>query len=197
MLRRSSIGGIFTRRSVSTAGDGANAVYGLDGVFSFYDDLNINTYIARSETPEMQGDDLSYRTELHYNGDRWGFVADRLSVGANFNPEIGFVRRDDFRRSFGSFRFSPRPQNIAAVRKFSWEGSVDYITDGAGRLETRLQRGQFVTELENGDLLFAQATDNYEFLKEPFDITDDVTIPIGGYSFVSYRAAIPWRSRGS
>ena len=188
VLRRSSIGGIFTRRSVSTEGDGANAVYGLDGVFSFYDDLNVNTYIARSETPGMQGDDLSYRTELHYNGDRWGFVADRLSVGANFNPEIGFVRRDDFRRSFGSFRFSPRPQGIAAVRKFSWEGSVDYVTDGAGQIETRLQRGQFVTELENGDLLFALATDNYEFLKEPFDITDDVTIPVGGYSFVNYRA---------
>ena len=188
VLRRSSIGGIFTRRSVSTEGDGANAVYGLDGVFSFYDDLNVNTYVARTETPGLRGDDLSYRTELQYNGDRWGFVADRLGVGANFNPEIGFVRRDDFRRSFGSFRFSPRPQGIAAVRKFTWEGSVDYITDGAGRLETRLQRGQFVTELENGDLLFALATDNYEFLKAPFDITDEVTIPVGGYSFVNYRA---------
>ena len=188
VLRRSSVGGIFTRRSVSTEGAGANAVYGLDGVFSFYDDLNVNTYVARTETPGMQGDDMSYRTELHYSGDRWGFTADRLSVGANFNPEIGFVRRDDFRRNYGSFRFSPRPQGIAAVRKFTWEGSVDYITDGAGRLETRLQRGQFVTELESGDLLFAVATDNYEFLKQPFDITDDVTIPVGGYSFVNYRA---------
>ena len=188
VLRRSSVGGIFTRRSVSTEGAGANAVYGLDGVFSFYDDLNVNTYVARTETPGMQGDDMSYRTELHYSGDRWGFTADRLSVGANFNPEIGFVRRDDFRRNYGSFRFSPRPQGIAAVRKFTWEGSVDYITDGAGRLETRLQRGQFVTELESGDLLFAVATDNYEFLKQPFDITDDVTIPVGGYSFMNYRA---------
>ena len=188
VLRRSSIGGIFTRRSVSAEGDGANAVYGVDGVFSFYDDLNVNTYVARTRTPGMRGDDTSYRTELHYAGDRWGFTADRLSVGANFNPEIGFVRRDDFRRSYGSFRFSPRPQGIAAVRKFTWEGSVDYITDGAGLLETRLQRGQFVTELENGDLLFAVATDNYEFLKEPFEITDDVTIPVGDYSFVNYRA---------
>jgi hypothetical protein len=108
-------------------------------------------------------------------------------VGANFNPEVGFLRRDDFRRSFGSFRFSPRPRSIAAVRKFLFEGSLDYIADGAGRLETRLQQGIFGIEFENGDRFFAGGTDNYEFLKEPFDIHKDVTIPVGGYSFTNAR----------
>ena len=188
VLRRSSIGGMFTRRSFSTRGDGANQVYGVDGVFSFYEALNFNTYIARTDTPELRDDNLSYRTELYYEGDRWGFTADHLRVGTNFNPEIGFVRRYGFRRNFGMFRFSPRPQGIDAVRKFTWEASVDHITDGAGRMETRLQRGQFVTELETGDLLFALATDNYEYLVEPFQIAPDVTIPVGGYSFLNYRA---------
>ena len=80
-------------------------------------------------------------------------------MGANFNPEVGFLRRDDFRRSFGSFRFSPRPRSIAAVRKFLFEGSLDYIADGAGLLETRLQQGIFGIEFENGDRFFAGATD--------------------------------------
>ena len=188
VLRRSSIGGIFTRRSLASQGDGANQVYGVDGVFSFYEALNLNTYIARTDTPGLRDDNLSYRSELYYEGDRWAFNTDHLRVGANFNPEIGFVRRHGFRRNYGMFRFSPRPQNIDAVRKFSWEASVDHITDGAGRVETRLQRGQFITELETGDLLFALATDNYEFLTEPFNIASDVTIPVGGYSFLNYRA---------
>ena len=188
VLRRSSIGGMFTRRSLSTGGDGANQVYGVDGVFSFHEALNFNTYLARTDTPGLHDDNLSYRTELYYEGDRWGFTADHLRVGTNFNPEIGFVRRHGFRRNFGMFRFSPRPQGIDAVRKFTWEASVDHITDGAGRMETRLQRGQFVTELETGDLLFALATDNYEYLVEPFQIATDVTIPVGGYSFMNYRA---------
>ena len=188
VLRRSSIGGIFTRRSLASQGDGPNQVYGVDGVFSFYEALNLNTYIARTDTPGLRDDNLSYRTELYYEGDRWAFTTDHLRVGTNFNPEIGFVRRHGFRRNYGMFRFSPRPQNIDAVRKFQWEASVDHITDGAGRVETRLQRGQFITELETGDLLFALATENYEFLTEPFNIASDVTIPVGGYSFLNYRA---------
>ena len=188
VLRRSAVGALFTGRSVSTEAPGASYTYGVDGVFSFYDNLNVNTYLARTETPGRRGDDASYQGQLEYSGDRWGFVVERLGVGANFNPEVGFLRRDDFRRSFGSFRFSPRPRSIAAVRKFLFEGSLDYIADGAGLLETRIQQGIFGIEFENGDRFVAGATDNYEFLKKPFDIHKDVTIPVGGYSFTTARA---------
>ena len=53
-------------------------------------------------------DEISYRAQLDYNGDTWGVQLDRLVVGTNFNPEVGFVRREDFRRSFGQFRYSPK-----------------------------------------------------------------------------------------
>ena len=187
VLRRSAVGALFTSRSVSTEGNGGNYVYAVDGVFSFYDNLNINTYLARTETPKLRGDDLSYQAQLDYNGDRWGVVVDRLAVGANFNPEVGFVRRGDFRRNFTSFRFSPRPQSLAAVRKFSLEGSLDYTTDGAGLPETRLRQGLFGIEFENGDRFFAGVTDNYEFLKEPFEVARGTEIPVGGYSFLNTR----------
>ena len=187
ILRRSAVGALFTGRSVSLEGSGSNQAFGVDGLFSFYDNLNINTYLAQTRTPGVSGDDLSYQAELDYNGDRWGIVLDRLAVGANFNPGVGFVRRDDFRRNFGQVRFSPRPMSIAAIRKFLFQGSFDYTTDGAGLLESRLQQGLFGIELENGDRFFAGITDNYEFLKEPFEITPDTTIPVGGYSFVSTR----------
>ena len=141
LLRRSSIGALFTGRSVSIAGTGSAETYGVDGLFSFYDNLNINTYWAKTTTPGLREDDLSYRGQLDYNGDRYGVQLEHLVVGDHFNPEVGFLRRDDFERSFGSFRFSPRPQGIAAIRKFSWAGSIDYITDRAGRLETREPRG--------------------------------------------------------
>ena len=69
VLRRSAIGGLLTNRSVSTKGAGSNQVYGVDGVFSFYDNLNINTYFARTETPGLRGDDASYQAQLDYNGE--------------------------------------------------------------------------------------------------------------------------------
>ena len=187
VLRRSAVGALFTGRSVSVEGTGTNQVFGVDGVFSFYDNLNINSYLAKSETSGLNGDDLSYQTQLDYTGDRWGIKLERLMVDTNFNPEVGFVRREDFQRNFGSFRFSPRPLSIAAIRKLLFEGSIDFTTDNAGLLETRIQQGLFGIELDNGDRFFTGVTGNYEFLKEPFKIATDVTIPVGGYSFLNTR----------
>ena len=186
ILRRSAIGAMFTGRSASTVADGSNQAFGLDGVFSFYDNLDINTYVAKTRTSGLRDDDHSYRAQLDYNGDRYGVQVEQLAVGANFNPEVGFVRRLDFRRSFGSARFSPRP-GFEAIRKLSWDASFDYTTDGAGVLETRVAAGVFGIELENGDELLLDHSENYEFLKEPFEIAPGVLIPIGGYDFRNTR----------
>ena len=182
MFRRSSVGAIFTGRSVSRAGTGSTETYGLDAFLSFYENLNINTYWAQTSTPGLRGDERSYRAQLDYDGDRYGLQAERLVVGDKFNPEVGFLRRDDFERSFGSFRFSPRPRSIAAIRKFSWEGRFDYITDRTGVLETREAQGQFGIEFENSDEFSVSYTQSHEFLDRPFSIAPDVTIPVGGYS---------------
>jgi hypothetical protein len=83
ILRKSSVGTIFTRRSVDQSGGGKNVVYGLDGTFSFYENLAINTYWAKTKTDGPQGDDTSYRAQLDYTGDRYGLQVERLTVGNN------------------------------------------------------------------------------------------------------------------
>ena len=181
LLRRSSVGAIFTRRSLSTRAPGSNETYGLDGTFAFYDNVRIDTYWAKTQTRGFE-DDISYRAQFDYAADRYGLKLERLVVGTDFNPEIGFLRRDDFERSFGSFRFSPRPQSIA-VRKLSYSGRFDYITDRAGVLETREAQGRFGIQFENSDTFDVTYTRRYEFLKELFPIAPGVTIPVGGYTF--------------
>ena len=189
ILRRSTIGAILTGRSVSTQGTGSNQAYGLDGTFAFYDNLNINTYWAQTETPESGGDEHSYRAQLDYNGDRYGVQAERLVVGHDFNPEVGFLRRDDFERSLGALRFSPRLHSVASVRQLFWEGRFDYITSRAGVLETREAQGRFAIRFENSDEFDVTYTRTYEFLDEPFQIAPAVTIPVGGYSFQDVRTS--------
>ena len=188
MLRRSSVGAIFAGRSVSTLGAGSNQTYGVDGTFAFYDHLSINTFWAKTQTDGVSGDDTSYLGQLEYDGDRYGVSVDRLSIGEGFNPEVGFVRRRDIRRSFGELRFSPRPQSIAAVRKFSWTGSFAYVENTARRLETRNWGGEFSVELETSDRFFISYEDTYEFLSRPFQIAPDTVIPIGGYDLANVRA---------
>ena len=189
ILRRSRIGGIFTGRSVSTEGDGSNAAFGLDAAFAFYDNVNFNGYYARTRTPGLEGDDESYQAAFTYNGDRYALGVDHLLVGDNFNPEIGFLRRDDFRRTFVQAQFSPRPASIDAVRQFTWGGSLEYILNGAGQLESRVAQTSFGTEFENSDRFSVDVQRRYELLVEPFDISSDVSIPVGGHGFQDYYAS--------
>ena len=183
ILRRSRIGGIYTRRSVSLEGSGANSAYGVDGAFSFYDNVNFNGYYARTRTPGREGEDTSYQAAFTYDGDLYGVQVDHLMVGNQFNPEIGFLRRNDFRRTFAEAQYSPRPRALEAVRQFTWGGSLDYIENGAGHVETRLARLRFSTEFENSDRVGVDVQQSYELLTEPFEITSAVTIPVGGYNF--------------
>jgi hypothetical protein len=189
VLRRSIIGALYTNRSVTQNQLGSNQTYGIDGNFAFFANLAINTYWARTQSPGIDTDDVSYRGHLDYAGDRYGVQVEHLAVGDNFNPEVGFVRRDDMRQSFAQFRFSPRPESIEAIRKFAWVGSTTYIEDGAGRLETRRNDVEFAIEFENSDRMSVAVSDNFEFLKRPFVITPTARIPVGGYDFFTTRAA--------
>ena len=189
IFRRSTIGIMGTQRSVSLDSAGSNQVYGADASFAFFQNLNIDTYYALSRTPDRSGDDSSYRTSVENRGDRYGFEYEHLLVGDNFNPEIGFVRRRDFRLNRGQLRFSPRPGFTNVVRKFSYSAGINHFTNGAGALETREVDGRFEMELQNGDNWSLDYTNSYEFLDEPFWIADDVTIPIGAYDFQDLRTS--------
>ena len=191
ILRSSSIGVLMTRRSVSLRGPGASGTYGVDGGFSFLDNqLVVDTYWARTETPEAAGSEASWRANVEYDGDRYGFEAERLVIGDDFRPEVGFVRRRDMARSQGRVRFSPRLPAAPAIRKLSWSGGIDYIENGRGILETREGDAEFGIEFENSDRLAVRYARSYERLVEPFSITSEISIPTGGYDFEAFRAEL-------
>jgi uncharacterized protein DUF5916 len=183
VLRRSRIGGIFTGRSVSTVGPGSNEVYGVDAAFSFFDNVNFNGYYAKTRTPGLTGDDHSYQAAFSYNGDLYRFQLDHLLIGDNFNPEVGFMRRDNIRRTFTSAQYRPRPKSIAAVRQFTFGASLDYIKNGAGPVETGVAQARFETEFQNSDRFVVDVQQSHELLRQPFPLTPAVTIPIGEYDF--------------
>ncbi len=191
ILRRSTIGMLGTLRTPSADGTGSNVAGGVDASLAFFQDLAVNAYYAKSSTPGRSGDETSYRAQLDYQADRYGLQVEHLKVGADFDPEVGFLRRDDFRRNFVEARFSPRPLRIPTVRKLVFQGALDYITSTAGDLETRVATLTFQSEMQGGDLWSVAYNRSLEALDEPFPIASDVTIPIGTYRFqdvgLSYR----------
>lgn len=191
IFRRSSIGVIGTHRSLNKQGTGSNEVYGVDGRLALLSNFFVDAYYARSDTVGRTGYDASYRLRIENNGDRYGFQLEHLLVGKDFNPEVGFLRRHDFRRNLGQLRFSPRPEFGSVVRKYTYEVNFDqFASDSTGLIESQEIKGRFRTEFQSADRIDVDYVNQYEYLTKPFKITDGVVIPVGGYYFENVRASI-------
>ena len=189
ILRRSNVGALFTLRSQSLVQPGEpSAAIGLDSSFTLLDNIKAATFYSRSETPGLGGGKSSYGASFGVNPDRYGFDVEHLFIDDDFNPEVGFVRRDDIRRTTGSVRFSPRPRSHPSVRRLSFIGSLDYTLNTAGLLESRDQTLRFETEFHSSDSLTVSGTRSYDLLPRPFTIAPGVTVPVGGYTNNLFRA---------
>jgi hypothetical protein len=189
ILRRSAVGFIATHRSVSETGHHENQVVGVDTSLAFFENVTINSYYARTRTPGRRGDDASYLAQFAYEADRYGLNAEHLSVGDAFNPEIGFLRRESFRRTYLQSRFSPRLRSSESVRKVSGEGSFDYITDAPAReLQAKEVSALFRIDFQSSDQLSFEHSREYELLPARFQISPGVFVPAGGYDYHLTRA---------
>ena len=190
-LRRSRVGAIATRRDPTAAtlpgkSSDANLAYGVDTLINPTNEVSISSYLAKTTSPGRHGDDLSYRGRLDWNADRYGIQAEYLGVDPNFNPEVGFLRRSSFRRSFGQTRYSPRP-GWRGIRKVYYIGSIDYITDIRYVPESKELQGTYQMDLENSDVWSVDVTRNYERLISRFEVAQGVFVPPGEYSFDQVR----------
>jgi hypothetical protein len=188
LFARSTVGIMATRRDPGAGGRSSEAI-GVDANFALWQDLFVRSYYARTSASgrSPRGGD-SYRAEFDYMGDRYGFRAEHLTVGRAFNPEIGFLRREAFRRNAAVARFSPRPsRRLPMVRKFTYEAGFDYITNPDGVLESREAQGTFKVEFQNSDVATVEYARTFEWIPDTFPIASDVTILPGAYHFQDVR----------
>jgi len=177
---RSSVGALLGHRSEAMAAPtGSNTMYGADYNFAFLENLQIFGYWAKTDTDGIDERDYSYRLRAGWRGDRWSGSVDHVVVADGFNPEIGFVRRSDFREVNAFGRFSPRLPGV--IRRLSFVALLNYI-DGerTHEIESRMQQGRVELEFENGDWLTINGTDNYERLAAP-TLISGAMIPAGAY----------------
>jgi hypothetical protein len=186
ILRRSSIGALFTNRSKSVQVDGTNQVYGVDGSFAFGQSVSFGGFYTQSRTPGLNNENESYVGRANFAGDKYGLGGEYLVVGENFNPEIGLVRRDNFRRYSTTARFSPRLRGIESIRQFTLNAGYERIESlGLSVLETEVWTGGFNIEFENSDMVSVRGAGNSERLDEPLRVSSVVSVPVGDYDFNS------------
>jgi hypothetical protein len=191
VLKRSAVGVMATNRSVATAGTGTNFAYGADGTFLLTQELMTSMYWARTQTSGTSAaSGESFQGVVDWSPDRYGARVEFLNIDKDFDPQVGFRRRTDINRAFSSLRFSPRPKNIKAVRKFTLTGSGEYVENGARDIDGRAFTGSFGTEFENSDILTFSATHPYEFVRAAFTPAGSPSaIAAGGYTNPSATAS--------
>ena len=186
LLKRSSVGAVFTSRQ----GDGAiNRVVGLDLNLFFKEIWFLDGFVAAQDEGGRRSANTAAYARMAYETDLVGVTYRFLDVGENFRPGLGYVRRPDSRENFGQLRYSPRPR-AGWVRQSVLTGSLRYVTNQRGALETRDRAAQLSLRLERGDVLWFGYTSRLESLDAPFRLRRDVVVAPGVYRFGTFEARL-------
>ena len=155
---------------------------GADASFRLSPNNTVLGYYVRTDVVGASSQAASYRARFDYAGDRYGVAAEHLMVAPKFAPEVGYTRREDFRRDTGSVRFSPRLKGNRYMRKLTAQSTFTYDTDAAvTQVQNRSVDTGFGIEFHSGDTLAIQYVGEYELLPQKFRIAPLVTVPQGGY----------------
>ncbi len=141
VLGQSYIGVIGTAKNAS---DTSNYVAGADFGFAtahFLGDKNLRFggALAASKTDGWQNkQNLGYKIYLSLPNDFIEYDIAYRVVQKNFNPEVGFLRRRNYRHFYTELQFNPRPAFLPWVRKLEFKPlDVDYYwNDETGALES-------------------------------------------------------------
>lgn len=184
---RSSVGALYVGRRgdgalTADAGLDKNATFAIDGRWGIGDNLLLEGWLARTDTPGLEGDDKAFSARVNYNSERWSSITSWTEVREDFNPEVGFLNRDDYRRGSFFILRRYRPDNKWGLLELRPHLSITNVWDLDGFLETSFQHYDNHWEFKNGYRIDTGVNYLKDGLKESFEIVDGVTIAAGTYS---------------
>ena len=183
---RSSIGVIgVNRESTSSFGDSIpyNRTFGADANFGIGEFGNWSNFVAKTNSPHLEGDDHAYSSRFEYDDSRHQFNLGYLEVGRNFNPEVGFVRRVAFRNPSYFYRYTHYPKSGPIRSIEPHHLGQHWFTLGTNEWESGFEHNHIDTRWHNGGRLGIAVNRNFERLDEPFEIFPGIRVPAGRYRF--------------
>jgi len=189
--RRSSVGFIFINRD--NVGDPLghteyNRAWGTDLQLGFGEHVIVSSWLAKTYSPDLSGDDWAGNFMAEYRSDLWQFDARYQEIQENFNPEVGFVPRRGIRYPRFGVHFTPSPES-GPVRQWNPHFTFRRFYGFDGQLETERQHWDLEIRLTNGGSIGVTTNRNYELLRvddPPFQPHPGVTVPPGVYRFNEY-----------
>ncbi len=177
---RSSVGALVT--NVQGPDGQYNRVFGVDLDFILFDHLFVTGFVAGGQDNDVDGTSWVGQLSAGWDTEEWSLGADVTYVADDFDTDLGFVLRRDIVRTTAQGRWSVRP-SWPLLRRVSFNPSLERITDTSGRLVSRLNSLRTRLDLESSDTVRFRINRNYEVLDFDFPIDENVSIPIGDYSW--------------
>ena len=188
-LRERTTAGVIAT-SLDRAGGGSNRVAGADFHTRFWSSSAFRVWGARlwdSRTGGSGPGNQAARAELDLENDRYALSLDRVHVGKDFDPALGFLRRRDMDEwsLWGGFR--PRFESSGWARRFSvWGGGVRTRGTG-GELQSERLSSNADLLFESGERVSVVVDDRFERLHGPASISGRI-LPPGDYNFRFWEA---------
>ncbi|GAB5521084.1 MAG: hypothetical protein RhofKO_33350 [Rhodothermales bacterium] len=179
---RATAGAIFTNLDDA---NGTNRAVGVDAQYRFWTASEFNAWYTRMDDTSTDLGDAAGHASVSLQNDTYTAQARFTSVGANYRPALGFVRRRDMRQYFGLARYTPTVNlaSLPAIRRVWLQGDYDYIEGHDGmKQSTELGLGT-VAEFNRRDRVRFEYERSFERLDVPFFIRPDAEIPMGDYTF--------------
>jgi len=130
--------------------------------------------------------------QLGFPNDPWSANLSYREFGDGYDPALGFVTRNGFRRLQQRIGWQPRPEGIEQIRSFNFGVSLVNLWQlEGGRLEDQqLQLDLLGVNFESGDGFDVSASRTNEYLDRQFEVSDGVPITVGRYEYWDYRLNI-------
>jgi hypothetical protein len=188
---RSSIGAMYVTREatgpLATAGD-ENQTLGLDGRWGVGEYGLLTGFVAETDTPGLEGNNRAFSIKGEYINADWNMFLSWTEVEENFSPEVGFLRRSNYRSPSAfvlrSIRLEESRYGIHEVRPHvrytNYEDFNDFRTSSILHFHSPV-------EWKNGAEFGPAINFTTEGLLEPFEISDGIFVPTGTYDNTEFQ----------
>ncbi len=182
---RSSVGGLFTNRSATghlAGDDDYGQTYAFDARAGIGRGGTVQGFASRTSTPGASGREHAFGLGGQWQSEGLRVSGSYAEVGDAFNPEVGFLARDDYRNvDLGIYRTIRLQDNRFGFLELRPHVSYRSYWDFDGFQETGFLHVDNHWAWRKGHEVHTGVNFTREGLLESFDIYPDVVVPPGTY----------------
>ncbi len=182
----SAVGAMFVNRDgdgshLLAPADDYNRTYAVDGRWGIGDNLLLEGWLAKTKTPGRNGKDDAFALKANYSSATWSLRANYTEIGEDFNPEVGFLARTEYRKASAFVLRRIRPDDMWGLLEIRPHVSYTGYWKFDDFQETGFLHMDSHWEFKTGTEVHTGVNVTRSGVIDAFDIVDGVVVQPGTY----------------